>query len=127
METGAYYVGSAGDLYDRLYAHVINYSSNLLKARYYSSCNNTPDNPKTPEDSQDPLKPVKVYNNADTMKQQILKENKVSGIYMWKNNANGKCYVGSAVDLSKRLYNYYNIAFLENQLSHPLGEVPFRD
>jgi group I intron endonuclease len=34
-----------------------------------------------------------------------------------ENNANGKCYVGSAVDLSKRLYNYYNIAFLANQLS----------
>ena len=38
-------------------------------------------------------------------------ENK-SGIYRWVNNVNGKCYVGSAVDLSKRFRQYYTISHL---------------
>lgn len=42
---------------------------------------------------------------------QIFKENKgKSGIYRWVNNKNGKSYVGSAVNISKRLKeHFYNI------------------
>jgi group I intron endonuclease len=29
LETGAYYIGSSGDLYNRFYDHLMNYSSNL--------------------------------------------------------------------------------------------------
>jgi hypothetical protein len=40
--------------------------------------------------------PVKSYENADTMRLQIMSKNKgKSGIYMWVNNENGKLYIGS--------------------------------
>jgi group I intron endonuclease len=43
------------------------------------------------------------------MKLDILMENKnKSGIYRWVNNENGKSYIGSAVDITRRLRNYYN-------------------
>jgi group I intron endonuclease len=48
------------------------------------------------------------YDNADTMKNDIIKENiKKTGIYRWKNNLTGDCYVGSSIDLSNRLRLYY--------------------
>jgi len=48
------------------------------------------------------------YNNADIMKDEIIKENiKKSGVYRWKNNLTGDCYVGSSIDLSNRLRLYY--------------------
>jgi hypothetical protein len=57
--------------------------------------------------------PVIIYANADTQKLQILKENKArSGIYLWKNNINGKTYIGSSINLGKRLTSYYNYDFL---------------
>jgi len=57
--------------------------------------------------------PIMIYSNADANKLQILSENKEkAGIYMWTHNASGKRYVGPAVDLSKRLSNYYSIAQL---------------
>ena len=46
-----------------------------------------------------------------------MKENKnKSGIYMWENNINGKQYIGSAVNLSERLSNYYSTGYMENKL-----------
>ena len=43
------------------------------------------------------------------MKDDILKDNNnQSGIYRWVNNLNGKTYVGSAINLSKRLGSYFN-------------------
>jgi len=49
-----------------------------------------------------------VYPNADGYQATILKENKgKSGIYRWTNNINGNTYVGSSVDLSRRLRQYY--------------------
>lgn len=57
--------------------------------------------------------PVRSYSNADTQKLEILQENKgKSGIYRWANILNGKTYVGSAKDLSKRLGNYYSFSYL---------------
>ena len=54
------------------------------------------------------------YNNAEVDKAKILKENKhKSGIYIWKNKINGKRYIGSAVDLSKRLKFYYSNSSME--------------
>jgi hypothetical protein len=48
--------------------------------------------------------PVKIYENAYVDKPQIFKENKgKSGIYRWTNLVNGSFYIGSAVDLTKRL------------------------
>lgn len=54
-----------------------------------------------------------VYSNAETDKLKILSNNKgLSGIYQWKHNESGKIYIGSAVDLSKRLNNYYTSSYL---------------
>lgn len=59
------------------------------------------------------VNPVLKYSNADTNKLKILKEIKgKAGVYRWINNINGKCYVGSSVDLSKRLYRYYSLAHI---------------
>jgi len=61
---------------------------------------------------------VKYYNNSDTCKDQILSDNKnKSGIYMWKNSKNGKQYIGSAIDLSKRLFFYYSKTYMEDALT----------
>jgi hypothetical protein len=55
------------------------------------------------------LLPIKIYENVYAHKAQILKENKgKSGIYLWRNLKNGKIYIGSAVDLRRRLYVYFN-------------------
>jgi group I intron endonuclease len=32
-----------------------------------------------------------------------------SGVYMWTNLKNKKCYVGSSVDLRRRMLEYYNV------------------
>ena len=61
--------------------------------------------------------PIKIYPNTETDKALILSENKnKSGIYMWTNSKNGKCYIGSAVDLYFRLSFYYSCKTMENYL-----------
>jgi len=63
--------------------------------------------------------PIKIYSNAEADKATILKENKnKSGIYMWKNLINDKCYIGSAIDLSDRLKFYFSTKAMENQLKN---------
>ena len=59
--------------------------------------------------------PVKIYHNADTEKSLILSDNKgKAGIYMWTHKETGKFYIGSAVDLSKRLSTYYSPLWLKS-------------
>lgn len=69
------------------------------------------------------VSPVLTYLNADTDKLSIIRDNKgKSGVYLWTNIINGKSYVGSSVNLSRRLTQYYNINILtkyrENSLIH---------
>jgi hypothetical protein len=68
-----------------------------------------------------------VYFNADTDKLDIIKDNKgKTGIYLWTHISSGKTYVGSSIDLSKRLNSYYSLSYLTrrnksyicNALSH---------
>lgn len=63
------------------------------------------------------IKPVIKYDNACEDKSKILKENKnKSGVYRWINKLNGKTYVGSSTNLRVRLYKYYSIGSLGNNL-----------
>ena len=65
------------------------------------------------------LQPVSVYINADQDKVLILKENKGKcGVYRWINLINGKSYIGSSIDLHRRLKCYYNIYFLESGIKN---------
>ena len=51
---------------------------------------------------------VKYYENALLSKNMIFIENKnKSGIYRWVNKLNNKTYVGSGLDLSKRVGDYF--------------------
>src|SRR5437588_6605821 len=68
--------------------------------------------------------PIKSYSNAEADKAKILKENKnKSGIYIWKNIINDKRYIGSAVDLSNRLSNYYSTAYMEDALKRGRSHI----
>lgn len=54
------------------------------------------------------LNPVKRYLDTELNKANVLAENRnKSGIYRWINNENGNTYVGSAVNLSKRINSYF--------------------
>jgi group I intron endonuclease len=56
---------------------------------------------------------TKIYNNAEIDKLMILKDNKnQAGIYKWTHLESGKNYIGSAVNLSLRLRDYFNKSFL---------------
>jgi hypothetical protein len=47
--------------------------------------------------------------NAETDRSKILSDTKdKTGIYQWTHLESSKRYIGSAVDLSKRLIYYYN-------------------
>lgn len=68
--------------------------------------------------------PVKLYKNAYEDKMQILSKNKgKTGVYRWVNLENKKCYVGSSVNLSVRLLNYYSISFLEKSLETTSSKI----
>jgi len=68
------------------------------------------------ENKEKEIEPVTTYNNSDILKIDILRENENrTGIYMWTNLITNKSYVGSAINLSKRLKNYYNISYLERE------------
>lgn len=56
------------------------------------------------------ISPIIVYNNSDTQKDQILKENRnKSVVYRLVNKINNKTYVGSSIDFTTRLYKYYSL------------------
>lgn len=62
--------------------------------------------------------PVKTYFNLEITKLNIYKDNRgKSGVYRWTNLINGKSYVGSTVNLTKRLQAYYSPKQLIHQLN----------
>jgi len=65
-----------------------------------------------------PSSPVIVFTNADTQKLEILKYSKgKTVVYMWTNTRNGKRYVGSAQDLTRRLTMYYSYNRISKDLT----------
>jgi hypothetical protein len=59
-----------------------------------------------------------IYNLAETTPKQLAKiVQGNAGVYMWTNNVNGKTYVGSSIDLARRLLEYTNPARLERGLA----------
>jgi group I intron endonuclease len=67
------------------------------------------------------LSPVVSYENADLLKDSIIKQNKgKSGVYCLKNLVNGKSYVGSSANLGNRLQNYFHYSYLTNPKNRSL-------
>jgi len=84
----------------------------LVMVRAYSTTKNN--DSFTSADCSD----LVVFSDADKEKLEILKYIKgKSGIYMWTNKLNGKKYIGSSVDLRRRLLEYYNVNRLLNEKS----------
>ncbi len=61
--------------------------------------------------------PLITYKDLDHNKYSIYEENRdKSAIYRWNNLITGASYVGSAVNLTKRLSNYFSSNFLKKEL-----------
>jgi group I intron endonuclease len=70
--------------------------------------------PITNADVQRFKEPIFIVNNVEIDKTIILTATKgKTGIYKWTHKKSGKFYIGSAVDLSKRLKNYYSLSELK--------------
>ena len=70
------------------------------------------------------ITPVVVYSNIETHKVLLLKDNKgKSGIYCWRNLNNGKMYIGSSINLSKRFSQYLSIKFLNKELVNGKSKI----
>lgn len=84
-----------------------------------SSKNNSNKEPKKPSENKRPILPstyVKLYEDAQEFKLNILKDFKEKTIiYMWFNKITGKVYIGSAVDGAKRLSTYYQSSILSKK------------
>lgn len=59
--------------------------------------------------------PIKVYMDLDKEKVSILTENRgLSGIYRWVHKESGKSYIGSSMNLSKRLGHYFSYGIISS-------------
>jgi len=59
--------------------------------------------------------PVVSYNDAFSSKKTAILDNKAkSGIYCWTNLESNKSYIGSSVDLGRRLRDYFNTSFISH-------------
>jgi len=68
--------------------------------------------------------PIVTYYNVEEYKYIIYKDNKnISGIYRWNNKITGKSYIGSSINLTKRLRAYFSVKVLTNKLSRSKSEI----
>jgi hypothetical protein len=62
-------------------------------------------------------KKFKLYKDSLFNKYNILTENKgKSGIYRWISSISNKSYIGSSMNITKRLRKYYNINYLNSKI-----------
>lgn len=65
------------------------------------------------------FEPAVIYLDVEILKSQILKLNRGNaGIYQWTHKESGKIYIGSAVDLGKRLAQYFSKSYLVKNKSY---------
>ena len=65
--------------------------------------------------------PLVIYSNSNLNKSDIIKENKgKSGIYRWTNLLSVKSYIGSSINLGRRLRLYYNFSHLNGKNKNSL-------
>lgn len=88
----------------------------LIKYASFATCSRLKNNidPNNPlEVTANSVNPVVTYTNADLDKSRIFKDNKdKTGVYRWVNCINNKSYIGSGINLYRRLYTYYDINLL---------------
>ena len=62
--------------------------------------------------------PIIVYNNVGEkqVKEAVVEDNK-GNVYKWVNTLTKECYIGSSVDLSRRILYYFNIKYMTNYKS----------
>ena len=90
------------------YLHSI-INSYLLPSLFYKFKINSLRSSKETVLSNDKVRSVAIYVDADTQKELIIRQNRGrAGVYCWINKLSGKSYVGSSVNLSKRFNQYYN-------------------
>ena len=66
-------------------------------------------------------KPLFIHENPLDNRNNIKKDTYgFLGIYLWYKNKNGKCYIGSAVNLYRRISNYFQIAHLKRSYPNPI-------
>lgn len=59
--------------------------------------------------------PILIYDDALSNKKRIISDNEgKSGIYRWTHLASNKSYIGSSVNLGKRIRNYFSITFISH-------------
>lgn len=88
--------------------YIFKYNQTINKRSYTSLCKN--------KDIE--IFPAKVYENAFSLRKDIIKENKgLSGIYLLTNKLTDEIYVGQSVDLSKRFIRYFNLSYLKSKES----------
>ena len=60
--------------------------------------------------------PAKFFEDAYSLKDLIVKENKgKSGIYMWTNKITGDIYIEQSSNLALRFKNYFNLSYLKSK------------
>jgi group I intron endonuclease len=70
------------------------------------------------------LIPVVTYPDAFLNKSVILKDTKnKAGIYRWVNKVNGNTYIGSSVNLGRRLKVYYDFSFLSVRIKKSKSRI----
>ena len=85
----------------------------LLVTKQYNSISAENKRFFSSKDSSSTIQSMVVYKDASIDKEKILEDNLgLSGVYRWTNLTNGKSYIGSSGNLSKRFRCYFSANYL---------------